>query len=659
MRLRSALAVLPLALAMALPCSAGASLNQWHLVSEYPTGLATTAMATVAGDPGSLYVSVYPSTFLRSADGGVTWAVTSHPPCQLNALAVDPNDPMTVYVGCGNSGGMLKSTDGGATWSAIDTGLVYPQYPNDTPTVQQIVVDPADSSVYITTWMDELGYDVFASHDGGATWTGIHSGSTANGLALSGGRIYAYDGALVTSDDGGATWTAGPAGVNASSSIVADPADPSTLYALAWPNSQTGQAWVTTDGGATWTQLASAPAGIHSASALAGRLYLGAQDGVYLTTDQGRTWTHSGTHVGGTPINANGIAADPSDPGHVWVGADAAGVWETTFGADTVPGWLPYYMGGTLPVTDITPTSAVMHGVIAATSPGITGKYAFWWGTTAAVTNATPLVDLPAAAQSGVESDVSASLTGLQPSTTYHVHLFAYAGWWQNDMDDRPDDVTFTTAPPAPPAIAATPAARLRLSVTTGPIPVWIHWRIAPGTYAVCGSTVQASADGGPYRALGTVTGAVRRLRAGLAAGHAYDVRVRSRDCRGASGAWAAGHVVVRARSGAPSATYSGAWAAASEGGRVTTAAGARASFSFSGRRVGIVALRGRSYGTVAVYLDGERVGTVDLHASHSDRPALVYRLAVATAGRHTLSLRVLRDGGHTGALIRAFAVLA
>ncbi|HEX2587129.1 MAG TPA: hypothetical protein VHL51_02600, partial [Gaiellales bacterium] len=174
---------------------------------------------------------------------------------------------------------------------------------------------------------------------------------------------------------------------------------------------------------------------------------------------------------------------------------------------------------------------------------------------------------------------------------------------------------------------------------------------------AVCGSTVQASADGGRYQIIGSVTGTRRRLRAVLAPGHAYDIRVRARDCRGAHGPWQTSHVLVRAASGASAVIYSRAWYTAQDGTRATPAAGARVSFTFSADAVGILAMRGWAFGTAAVYLDGERVPTLDLHAAHRARLALAYRVAVPS-GRHTLTLRILRDGGHTGAAIRAFAVL-
>src|SRR5678815_1934026 len=43
----------------------------------------------------------------------------------VKALAIDPSTPATVYAGT-YSGGVFKSTDGGASWSAINSGLSDP-----------------------------------------------------------------------------------------------------------------------------------------------------------------------------------------------------------------------------------------------------------------------------------------------------------------------------------------------------------------------------------------------------------------------------------------------------------------------------------------------------------------------------------------------------
>jgi len=43
----------------------------------------------------------------------------------INSLAIDPKTPMTLYAGTGGWGdaGVFKSTNGGGTWSAVNTGL--------------------------------------------------------------------------------------------------------------------------------------------------------------------------------------------------------------------------------------------------------------------------------------------------------------------------------------------------------------------------------------------------------------------------------------------------------------------------------------------------------------------------------------------------------
>jgi hypothetical protein len=40
----------------------------------------------------------------------------------VQALAINPTTPTTLYAGTGD-GGVFKSTDGGATWTANSTGL--------------------------------------------------------------------------------------------------------------------------------------------------------------------------------------------------------------------------------------------------------------------------------------------------------------------------------------------------------------------------------------------------------------------------------------------------------------------------------------------------------------------------------------------------------
>ena len=73
-----------------------------------------------------------------------------------HCLALDPNDPDTVYVGLG-AGGVRKTTDGAVTW--VDVGLADQQ-------VFSVAVGAVDGAIYAGTEPSAL----FRSDDDGATW---------------------------------------------------------------------------------------------------------------------------------------------------------------------------------------------------------------------------------------------------------------------------------------------------------------------------------------------------------------------------------------------------------------------------------------------------------------------------------------------------------
>src|SRR5207245_1733597 len=60
----------------------------------------------------------------KSTDGGRSWTVmnTGLTNQDVLCLAVDPSDPQTLFVGT-NEGGVCKSTSGGQSWTAFNAGL--------------------------------------------------------------------------------------------------------------------------------------------------------------------------------------------------------------------------------------------------------------------------------------------------------------------------------------------------------------------------------------------------------------------------------------------------------------------------------------------------------------------------------------------------------
>jgi len=86
---------------------------------------------------------------------------------RLNAITVDPNDSMTIYV-CAASGGLWKSNDGGTTWNTNTDA--FPVLGTS-----DIAVDPNNSDIlYLATGdrdgLDTYGVGIYKSTDGGATW---------------------------------------------------------------------------------------------------------------------------------------------------------------------------------------------------------------------------------------------------------------------------------------------------------------------------------------------------------------------------------------------------------------------------------------------------------------------------------------------------------
>ncbi len=136
-------------------------------------------------NPNTLY-AVAGSGFFKTTNSGVSW--TADPGLDyygVSCLAIDPLTPNTHYAGTYH-GGVLKSTDGGANWNAMNTGLP------DTPDVSVLAIDPLNPN---TLYANAYGYvgtnyygGVFKSTDGGANWNAMNTGlpdtTYVSGLAI-------------------------------------------------------------------------------------------------------------------------------------------------------------------------------------------------------------------------------------------------------------------------------------------------------------------------------------------------------------------------------------------------------------------------------------------------------------------------------------------
>jgi hypothetical protein len=219
-----------------------------------------SALAFVSGRPDVLWAGT-------AGDGGDVrggiWKRVGHRPwtrtfsfldvdTDITAFATDPRDGDTVYAASNNEG-VLKTTDGGTSWTPANVGLPRFNFLGESsPTgafifTLPLVIDAHDpDTLYVGTLgfgsccIDEVGIggDAFTSHDGGATWSPSTSGLTAlNVLALVSdptvaGTVYAgTTNGVFRSQDSGATWS--PFGLQGQLvRSLAESADGSALYAV-------------------------------------------------------------------------------------------------------------------------------------------------------------------------------------------------------------------------------------------------------------------------------------------------------------------------------------------------------------------------------------------------------------------------------------------
>jgi uncharacterized protein (TIGR03437 family) len=232
------------------------------LMDDLPAARAERVIAVDPTNPQTLYLGTDQGVY-KSTDAGTHWAVVlQSPPAGVpypgrtvlaTTIAVDPLRPQTVYVGDFLIG-VLKSTDGGATWAASGAGA--------NPQVSQIIIGPANpQTLYAATFAG-----LYKSTDGAATWS-------LTGLSPSPGEtdflhavvvdpqatstLYAATvHGVMKSADGGASWTALTNGFTQNAyvtDLVIDPVNSQMLYAFALELASVAP-YRTSDGGAHWTQ---------------------------------------------------------------------------------------------------------------------------------------------------------------------------------------------------------------------------------------------------------------------------------------------------------------------------------------------------------------------------------------------------------------------
>jgi uncharacterized protein (TIGR03437 family) len=310
--------------------------SNWH--NLYQAGI--TAGGTILPDPRDPRI-IYTNTdsaILRSNDAGDTWQTLAQVPSTVSAFDIAADG--AIYV-AGLRAGILKSTDRGATFTAINNGIPIAAFSQ--PYAIRIWADPNHANVLFAVIGTSTAYALARSGDGGASWQ-VFSNSDAPGLSnltfdpLTPGKIYAAasDRAVVSLDDG-ITWKALGRVDSVSwqpSVIVADPGHPGVLYGGAQD-----ALWKSADGGATWTRKSYTPTPIVALDASTGAVYAAQGTRVIGSMDGFET----STAVGPPSLQVSSLAAAG---GRVFVGArPSSDVFVARLDADGNTMWATY-LGG-------------------------------------------------------------------------------------------------------------------------------------------------------------------------------------------------------------------------------------------------------------------------------------------------------------------------
>ena len=248
------------------------------------------AIAVSAANQHLIYAGVHPAALFRSDDDGRSWApipslrgvpgaenwrLPSDPNgSRALALVLDDTRPEHLWVGV-EVGGILETSDGGATWMCMLAGR--------NPDIHGLARDPARPDVlYAATGYGRLDENdpvepagVYRSDDGGESWR------------------YAWP-------DADRRWTR---------PMCIDARAPHALTVASCPNFQSSQ-----------------------------RNPGGAQSMLYQSTDGATTWRSLGdaTHAP-SAVNITAIAVAPERPGRVVVGMENGEVWQVSPEAEWTP----------------------------------------------------------------------------------------------------------------------------------------------------------------------------------------------------------------------------------------------------------------------------------------------------------------------------------
>ena len=302
---------------------------QWVEASGSGGGY-TYGITSVANSSGGmdLLAGTSGGGVIKSSDYGATWspANTGLANLDVRCLLVSSNGSGSILFAGTNGGGVFASSNLGASWSLVNGGL---------------------TNGYVKT-LAVLGPKLFAGTDGGGifcstnnggSWSLADSGlnnTTVNSLVVAGTNLFAATngGGVFLSTDNGISWTAVNSGLpnNFVWALAVSPNENGIVSLYAATN---GALFRSTDSGTSWqsTGLTEVNTGYHGISTMIfsdTNLIVGTSgSGMFVSSDGGTEWRWMGIGYGNNYIYS--LAASPNGVGNVdlYAGTDY-GIFRST-----------------------------------------------------------------------------------------------------------------------------------------------------------------------------------------------------------------------------------------------------------------------------------------------------------------------------------------